>query len=125
MSYTSSSLASSAVNNIVILSALNALYAFIYPGCLVMVKSRTETVHLDEEEAKVLRAMDSVARQTASDNRQEDVLTIAARRFSKKVTVLGKRGSKGGEEMEEKLAKLASSKVVPTGDLQYKLAFNM
>ena len=99
LSYTSSALASSAINNIIILCMLNAAYAFMYPSSLVMVKSRTETLELSEEEAQVLRAMDAVARQTAVKNRQEDVLTTIGRSIMIKIKGGGSAASSKSKVM--------------------------
>ena len=85
LSYSASSVASSALNNIIILTAIYSWYGFQYPSSLVMIRSRTESFRLSEDEARVLRAMDAVARQTAAENKEEDFLTALARQTSRGV----------------------------------------
>ena len=107
LSYSSSAIASSALQNVVILTGLNAVYGFMYPSSLVMVKSRTQTITLSEEEAKVLRALDAVATEIAAVNEEEDILSTIGQRVSKRM-------SWGKNKILEGVA--ASSKVAATGE---------
>ena len=112
LSFSSSAMAFSALNNIILLTAMSAVYGFLYPSCLVMVNSRTETVQLSEEEAKILRLMDAVAKQTATKNKQEDILTTVGRLISTALTPPG-----GGRKSRKLGIMTASSKVaVATGE---------
>jgi hypothetical protein len=58
MKATTSSLASSALNNMIILLASNIVTAYRHPSSLVVIRSRVETLLLTESEATLLRAMD-------------------------------------------------------------------
>ncbi len=51
-------MASSALNNIIVLAFSNVVSTFLYPSSLVMIKSRTEELMLTETEVTLLRAMD-------------------------------------------------------------------
>jgi hypothetical protein len=55
---TTRSQASSALNNMIILSVLNVRAAYRHPSCLVTMPSRTEALRLTEREASLLRAID-------------------------------------------------------------------
>ena len=114
--FSSSALSFSALNNIILIfvSAMNSVYGFMHPSSFVVVKSRTENVLLsEEEEANVLRAMDAVAKKTAVDNRQVDVLTTIGRRIKKRVTA---GGSKTKRKMQGMSASSKVAAVVATGE---------
>jgi hypothetical protein len=85
-SYSASSIAASALSNVILVCALNALYGFNYPTSLVMVKSRTETFVLSERELLVLRAIDKVSKMTAEENTRDDVVSKAGKILSQRIS---------------------------------------
>jgi hypothetical protein len=88
MKTTTRSLASSALNNMIILLASNIITAYRHPSSLVMIHSRVETLQLTEREATLLRAMDRNASdlsKRSNDVRQKEVAALIARARSSMV----------------------------------------
>lgn len=89
--FSPSAIVFNAMQNISILCAVNTYYAFKYPSSLIMIRSRMETFTLTLEEAKILRAMDAVARQISADNQSEDFFYKTAKRLLNKKTGRAKK----------------------------------
>ena len=102
LTMSSSSLSSSALTNILILGMMASFFGFKHQSSLIMIKSRTETFQLSDEEAKVLRAMDAVAKKTSAENKKDDILvSFFAKHITKAVSRAGassKIGASGESE---------------------------
>ena len=78
MKTTTRSMASSSLNNMIILVASNIVTAYRHPSSLVMIHSRVETLHLTEREVTLLRAMDRSASDLSKRSNDELQKKIAA-----------------------------------------------
>ena len=87
----SSAMASSAMNSVIIICILNTYTAFKFPDSMIMIKSRTEVLTLNESDAVVLRAVDAVARKTSNANREQDVVSLVIGRQLDKVDRVAQR----------------------------------
>lgn len=86
---TTRSLASTALNNLIIIAVSNVLAAFRHPSSLVMIRSRVEMLLLTETEATLLRAIDRNAIDVSKKSNDELKSELALLSAKTKSSVVG------------------------------------